>query len=264
MWVVATYLLEGRIHSFQSADPIARITYVTVANIAIGTVLTAIAIRHLVRTGLVNPSRLGLKKSWPRAASIIGAAYIGGLAIFILQNPQTLEPQVVLNVFMQVMPVSIAEVMVCWGLIGSSFESLIKRNRVASVLLGAVITSVLFGVYHYAHSPPFNQTSMVMFLMLPSIATALTYFLGRNIYAAIIVQNFMGVFGVLASLPTLEPYRQPMVPIYVLSAVSIAAVVISISVILQRTAKKQEMAVKKVSRSSDEKEDSHSEGNIAE
>lgn len=170
----------------------------------------------------------------------------------------------VLNVFMQVMPVSIAEVMVCWGLIGSSFESLIKRNRVASVLLGAVITSVLFGVYHYAHSPPFNQTSMVMFLMLPSIATALTYFLGRNIYAAIIVQNFMGVFGVLASLPTLEPYRQPMVPIYVLSAVSIAAVVISISVILQRTAKKQEMAVKKVSRSSDEKEDSHSEGNIAE
>jgi heme A synthase len=73
--------------------------------------------------------------------------------------------------------------------------------------------------------------------MLPSIATAVTYFLGRDIYAAVIVQNFMGIVGVLAGLSNLEIYRQPMVPIYALSAVSVAALVISLSATLKRTEK---------------------------
>ncbi|MDQ3851245.1 MAG: hypothetical protein M3299_00250, partial [Thermoproteota archaeon] len=179
-----------------------------------------------------------------RTAAIIASAAAGGLALFMLQNPRTTEPIVVFNAFMQVLPVSIAEVMVCWALIGSSFESLArnknknKRGRIASsVLVGAVAASVLFGVYHYAHSPPFNQTGMVLFLMLPSIVTAVTYFLGRDIYAAVIVQNFMGITGVLAGLPNLEEYRQPMVPIYALSAVSVAALIISVSVVLKKTEK---------------------------
>ena len=78
---------------------------------------------------------------------------------------------------------------------------------------------------------------MVLFLMLPSIATAVTYFLGRNIYAAVIVQDFMGIVGMMAGLPNLEVYRQPMVPIYELSAVSITALVISVSVMVEKTEK---------------------------
>jgi hypothetical protein len=77
-----------------------------------------------------------------------------------------------------------------------SFESLAKnknKSRIVSILDGTIATSVLFGVYHYAHSPPFNHTSMVLFLMFPSIATAVTHFLGRDIYAAVIVQNFKGI-----------------------------------------------------------------------
>ncbi len=239
IWVAATYILEGRIHLLQKVDPIGRKTYVVIANIAIGTVLSAIAIRYLMRTQLVKPEQLGLNKSRLRTAAIITLAAAGGLILFLLQNPRTTEPIVVFNVFMQALPVSIAEVMVCWTLIGSSFESLAKnkstRKKIMSVIVGAVAASVLFGVYHYAHSPPFNQTTVVLFLMLPSIATAITYFLGRDIYAAVIVQNFMGIFGVIGSLPNLEVYRQPMVPIYALSAVSVAAIIISVSVILKRT-----------------------------
>lgn len=240
IWVVATYLLEGRIHLFQKVDPIGRMTYVVIANIAIGTVLSAIAIRYLLKAQLVKPEQLGLNKSRIRTAVVITSAAAGGLALFMLQNPRTLEPIVVFNVFMQALPVSIAEVMVCWALIGSSFESIAKNNnkrKIMSVIVGGIAASVLFGVYHYAHSPPFNETSIVLFLMLPSIATAVTYFLGRDIYAAVIVQNFMGIFGVIANLPALEPFRQPMVPIYVLSAVSVAVLVISVSVTLKRTQK---------------------------
>jgi hypothetical protein len=245
IWVAATYILEGRILLFQKVDPIGRMTYVVIANIAIGTVLSAIAIRYLLTAHFVKPEQLGLSKSRLRTAAIVASAAAGGLALFILQNPRTTEPIVVFNAFMQVLPVSIAEVMVCWALIGSSFESLARNNNnnnnkgriVLSGIVGAVAASVLFGVYHYAHSPPFNQTSVVLFLMLPSIATAVTFFLGRDIYAAVIVQNFMGIVGVLAGLPNLEVYRQPMVPIYALTAVSVAALIISLSITLKKTEK---------------------------
>jgi len=241
----SNFILEGRIHLFEKVDPIDRMAYVVIANIAIGTVLSAIAIRYLLKAQLIKPEQLGLSKSRLRTAAIIGSALVGGLTLFVLQNPRTLEPLIVFNVFMQALPVSIAEVMVCWALIGSSFESVARNNNnnnnkrriVSSVIVGAVAASVLFGVYHYAHSPPFNQTTIVLFLMLPSIATAVTFFLGRDIYAAVIVQNFMGIVGVLAGLPNLEVYRQPMVPIYALSAVSVAALVISVSVMLKRTEK---------------------------
>lgn len=238
VWVAATYLLEGRIGLFLTVDPIGRITYVAVANIAIGTVASAFVIRHLVKSQFIDPRLIGVNKSGKRTAVIVVVAFVGGLGLFMLQNPRTVEPIVVLNAFMQVLPVSIAEVMVCWALIGSSFESLSRhKGKVASILVGAVAASTLFAVYHYAHSPPFNQTGMVFFLLLPSIATAVTYFLGRDIYAAIIVQNFMGIVGVMSGLPDLEAYRQPMVPIYALSAASVGALVVAVSVILRKTAK---------------------------
>ena len=57
-WVAATYLLEGRVHLLQQVDPIGRMTYAAVANIAIGTVLTAIAIHYLLKADLLNLSNL--------------------------------------------------------------------------------------------------------------------------------------------------------------------------------------------------------------
>jgi hypothetical protein len=40
IWVAAPYILEGRIHLFQKVDPIGRMTYVLIANIPIGIVLS--------------------------------------------------------------------------------------------------------------------------------------------------------------------------------------------------------------------------------
>jgi hypothetical protein len=239
-WVAATYFLEVSINLLLRVDPVGRITYVAIANIAIGTIVSGLALRHLLKSRFVKAGQIGADKPASRIAIAMSAAIAGGLALFLLQNPLTVEPVIVFNAFMQVLPVSIAEVMVCWALVGSSFEALDRRRgRIASILAGAVTASVLFGVYHYAHSPPFNGTGMVLFLMLPSIATVAAYFVLRNIYAAVIVQNFMGIVGVMAGLPDLEPYRQPMIPIYAMSAASVAALVI-MSAMLKRSAKKIE------------------------
>ena len=87
---------------FQKVDPISRMTYVVIANIAIGTVLSAIAIQYLLKAQFVKPEQLRLNKPRLRtAASIIASAGGGGLALFMLQNPRTTEPIVVFNAFMQ-------------------------------------------------------------------------------------------------------------------------------------------------------------------
>lgn len=108
-----------------------------------------------------------------------------GVLLFVIQGPASLNPVVISNVFSQTLPTSIAEVVVCWAVLGASMESF-SRNRFGkklSVIVGIIISTVLFGVYHFAHSEPFNQVNMVMILMLPGLITSIAYFVGRNIYA---------------------------------------------------------------------------------
>jgi hypothetical protein len=149
-----------------------------------------------------------------------------------------MHPIVVFNVYMQVLPVSIAEVVVCWAVIGTSFESLAKRkvskNKAISILIGAVVASVLFGVYHFAHSPPFNEVNMVLFLMIPAIAPSVVYFLGRDIYATIIIQNFLGIFGVMQTID-LQVYSQPAFQMYILTIPAIAALIVANIIIVRKS-----------------------------
>lgn len=223
-WVAATYVLEGRINLLSRFDPVGRVLYVAIANIAIGVLFAAWVLRDGLKSRIIQPKQIGLLKSKARTAMVIGMAFVAGIAFFLSQNPRSTDPMIVFNVFIQVLPVSIAEVVVCWSLIGAGVESLTKHSgRILSVVLGAISASVLFGIYHFAHSPPFNEVNMVLFLMLPSIGTAIAYFVARDVYAAIIIQNFFGIVGVLGGTPDLSIFRQPLIVAYALAAASIVA-----------------------------------------
>jgi hypothetical protein len=79
-------------------------------------------------------------------ASLIALVVGGGL--FVLQGPPSLNPLVIFNGFAQVLPVSIAELVVCWAVIGGSFEALAKpKGKVLAVIVGIVAANFLFGVY---------------------------------------------------------------------------------------------------------------------
>ena len=71
IWIAATYILEGRIHLFQTVDPLGRMTYVVIANIVIGTVLSATTIRYLMKVQFLKPEELGLNKSRLRTVAVI-------------------------------------------------------------------------------------------------------------------------------------------------------------------------------------------------
>jgi hypothetical protein len=95
-----------------------------------------------------------------------------------------------------VLPVSIAEVMVCWALVGKGFERLLKeKSKTASILAGIMMADIFFAFYHFAHSPPFNQLAVMLFLLIPGLVNGLVYFIGRELYAAIVIQNFSGMMG---------------------------------------------------------------------
>ena len=125
-----TYLLEGRIHIPQRIDVLGRFEYVVIANMVIGTVLAIWLLRYYrISSGFISPKQLGFQSVNWRFRAVVGIASVIGFVLFILQGPVSLNPIVISNVFAQTLRTSIAEVVVCWVVIGASFESLLLTSR---------------------------------------------------------------------------------------------------------------------------------------
>jgi hypothetical protein len=234
IWVLATYLLEGRINLLQRPDPLGRLTYAVVANIAIGTVIAIWLLKPSISSGFLTIGQLGFQ-SIKRILIVVIIAGIIGFVLFVVQHPVTLDPVVALNIFAQTLPASIAEVVVCWSAIGTTFESVARnKGRIVSIIFGAAIATILFGIYHFAHSPPFNEPGTVLFLMYPRILTSLVYFIGRDIYATIIFHNFQALFGVMMSINVVS-FTRPIYPILILAAVSMLVLVMLYLLLVRKT-----------------------------
>jgi membrane protease YdiL (CAAX protease family) len=117
---------------------------------------------------------------------------------------------------------------ICWAVVGTIFESTIrsKSKKVTPIILAAAISTILFGVYHFSHSPPFNQPNMVLFLMYPGVLTCVVYFVGRDIYATIFFHNFQALFGVMNNV-NIDLLLRPMYPVIIIAIVSIVILVLS-------------------------------------
>ena len=196
-WFISTYLLEGRILTLLRPEAAAdRIAFTVTANIFVGIIIAGII----------------------------------GFILFIIQNPPSLNPILIMNVYAQVLTVSVAEVVVCWAVIGAGFESLTRnKGKVISLLTGIFAAGISFGLYHFAHSPPFNQINMVLLMMIVSFATSIVYFIGRDIYAAIVFHNTLALFGVMQALEksgNLISFSQPVYPLIAMALVSIIILVI--------------------------------------
>jgi membrane protease YdiL (CAAX protease family) len=234
VWTLVTYFLEGRVDLLHKNDPVGRLEYTIIANIIIGIVLPLIFVKYALSAGLFSTKQIGLR-SIPNTVILTAVTGVTGFFLFYIQGPSTLNSLAITNVFLQTLPVSIAEVIVCWVIVGASVESL-TNNRLGkktSVILGLLISTAAFGIYHFAHSAPFNQPQLVFFLMLPGVLTSVVFFLGRNLYATIIFHNFQALFGVLASVP-LSQMLQIQIPIVLLAGISIVTLIIIDKLVLRK------------------------------
>jgi hypothetical protein len=225
LWTLATYWFEGRINMLQNPTLVGRWTYVLIANIAVGTLAVGWLVHRWRVDGLVTAAQLGFRGVTRSLVAIVLGGGIG-LGLFLLMRPPSTDPLVLFNGFAQTLPTSIAEVLVCWVIVGGSVEaSARQKGQVMAILLALVVADVLFGVYHYAHSAPFNQLNTVLFLMLPGLVTSLVYFVGRDVYATILIQNFLGMIGVMRNID-LTLFGQPLYPLYALALLSVLALVL--------------------------------------
>ncbi|WP_458745329.1 CPBP family intramembrane glutamic endopeptidase [Candidatus Nitrosocosmicus sp. T] len=233
-WISTTYILEGRVNLLQKNDPIGRLEYIVIANIVIGIVIPLVVLRFAIMSGMLSAKQIGFR-SMTNTALLTAIAGIAGLILFLVQGPASLNPIAIINVFLQTLPTSIAEVIVCWVIVGTSIESL-ANNRLGkniALMLALAVSIILFGVYHFAHSEPFNQPQIVVFLMLPGVLTSIVYFFGRNLYAAIVFHNFQALFGVLAAAPLFQMLQiQP--PVVLLASVSILSLIIMNRFVIHR------------------------------
>jgi membrane protease YdiL (CAAX protease family) len=246
IWVLATYLLEGRINLLQRPDPVGRYAYAIIANILIGTIIAIWFLKPSIKSRFSTQSQLGFRPL-KHTIMVVAIAAIVGFGLFAIQRPPSVNPVLIMNVFAQTLPTSIAEIVICWVLIGATFESLTRRknkntsnninnkSEISSTVIGAVVATVLFGLYHFAHSQPFNQPNMVIFLMYPGLLTSIVYFVGRDIYAAIIFHNFQALFGVMAGIINIEPFTRPLYPVIILAIVSMLVLIGSDMFMLRRT-----------------------------
>jgi hypothetical protein len=230
LWVLATYLLEGRIHTFQRPEAIgARLFYALVANILIGIGGSALVISFLSRAGTISTEQAGFRGLGHAAIAVVVGVGLG-VAFYALQGAPSWNPIVLINAYSQVLVTSIAEILVCWAVIGSVSQALLlqDRGRWVSVVLAALIASVLFGVYHLAHSPPFNTIPLVVILSVVGLVTSVFFFVSRDVYGTIAFHNFSGILGVIRALDTsgnLSVFERPIVPLLVMAVIAIALLI---------------------------------------
>ena len=225
VWTLATYLLEARVGTFLRPDATSRFVYTVIANVLIGTIGAALVIRALVRRAeLQRVTTYGIARPLRILVLVPIAALVGGLFL-AGQGLPTSDPVILANASAQVLVVSIAEVVVCWALLGAVVRNALGPGFVsAGTAVGSA--ALAFGVYHFAHSPPFNTTAMVLLLSGVGVATGIFFFLGGDLYSTIVLHNAFAVRGVISALGesgNLDRYTSPQ---FSLIATVIGAVVV--------------------------------------
>jgi hypothetical protein len=184
LWSFATWLLEGRAETLLRPEAtVDRLLYTGIANIVIGQIgaLTLLGLIVRCSSASANPVRLTIPKHRTLA---LAAACMLGIGTYAAAGGGIADSALVVNTFAQVLVVSAAEVIVCWGLIGVATESSLRTHLGAwSPTAAAVAASVAFGLYHLAHSPPFNTLGMVLFLSCIGLVTSLFFFVTRDLLA---------------------------------------------------------------------------------
>lgn len=228
MWTLATWWFEGRIRTFSRPDAVLdRLVYAVVANVVIGVFAAAALLRFLTRDDPGGRALAGFG-SWRRTAFRAPLAFAAGFGLYVVQGAPATGPVVLLNAYAQVFVVSVAEVMVCWSVLGTMVALGIDAPKWAAFSVAAIVASAVFGVYHFAHSAPFNTVGMVGLLSALGLLTSIVFFLSRDVYATILFHNFLGTFGVVQALAAqgkLDAFQTVEVPLVVTALAALCVLI---------------------------------------
>lgn len=228
IWMILTYLMEGLRKTFlKPVNSVDRIVYTLITNTLVGTIGGLLIIKLLTQSGL----SMAAFTTPTRTLISIAAGLVVGLVLLALQKPATWEPGVLVRGYSQTIVVSIAEVIVCWAVLGGVVALATEGlGGFVSKLVALVIASVAFGVYHFAHTAPFNSVKMVVLLSFVGLMTGLFFFITKDLFGTIIFHNFLAIKGVLDSLQKrglLDQFRNPQPVLIGTALIAVASLIIA-------------------------------------
>jgi hypothetical protein len=95
---------------------------------------------------------------------------------------------------------------------------------------GAALTaSASFGLYHLAHSPPFNTARMVGLLTAVGLGTSVFFFVARDVYGTVAFHNGLALYGVATALDEAGASRGLERPNVVLLLTALGAMVLLVA-----------------------------------
>lgn len=187
IWFMEIFLLERGPGLFREPGFVPLLFYTLAGCILTGIVASVLLIRRSFLFGAVNMFQIGFRspKRTLLFCTLTGAACT---LVVILTTTAGPDRTAVSDTFLVYLPTAIAAVMVCWMLIGTHLQALVRAGgAVVSIPTGVVITAILFSLTSLAHTPPATMQSPLDRSILLGIVIALFFFAARDVYATALV-----------------------------------------------------------------------------
>jgi len=207
IWLFEMYLLEGRIQLFLHPDPAGLLLYTLICCIAIGIVIPVLIIRKSFVHGDVTMFHLGFRSWYRTVLGIVLTLLVIGL-VSTLQNPFGTDKSAFFLAFLLHLPTGIATVMICWVLVGTHIQALVRSGgALLSIPVGVAITAILFGLASKAQFPIVTTPDTLFWHIVAGVAAAVFFFLVRDVWstAVFVTGELVYLLAGWFSVPGLYP-----------------------------------------------------------
>lgn len=173
--------------------------YPIVFFIGIGAVLPAIALGRTVRHAPAVARPLGVALGRRDLIAAIAALLVGGVLAAAPLKPILDQPggtTRVLTLFAQLLVASTAEVSLFLGAMGVALRALLGGRtdwRYGPAMI--VVSSVVFGLFHFTYPAPWNTLGTAVTVGAVWIVVSTFFVLSRSLVAAVLLDNVMATVG---------------------------------------------------------------------
>lgn len=184
IWVLETFLFEGRAQLFLRPDPAGIILYTATTCILAGLVVPVFLMRRAFVAGDVTMFHLGFRSLHRTGLAVVLTVLIIGAAV-ALANPFGTDRSAFALAFLLLLPTGIASVMICWVIAGTHIQALVRDGGVLpSISVGVVVTGILFGLTSRAQFPGAGTPDTLLWYISAGILMAIFFFAVRDVWAA--------------------------------------------------------------------------------
>lgn len=203
-WLIECFLLEQSRDVFSSPTTFPLLFYTFVGCVLTGTVLPVLLIRRSFASGDVNMHQIGFRSAGRTILTCGIAALACYLVVRLAGLPYSAGDDFFI-LFLLYLPTGIASVMICWVLLGTHVQALVRQGGILiSITTGVTVTAILLGLTLLVHTTAPAQHAPVAGAIILGLVSALFFFATRDVYAAVIVVT-TGLVAVLggtgAALP---------------------------------------------------------------